>query len=224
VIHVIGACQNGYAELKNRLRGAAFILRSKSPELVCQELFAFLTVYQALCVLKLQTARQAGIDPDRISFTVTVRVARDHASSPALLTQPGRAQARRQAIRDLLDDLIANIAVFAYYFWQRRSDFNIILHVLFPLTPTGGLIYALVYSFIPFPAAPYECAPLIDGIWLFLGLVILLVMWRQQNDRWLLTAGAALGESEETDTAAAVRQNRSRGRREGYRHITRAAA
>ena len=103
--------------------------------------------------------------------------------------------------------VIANIAVFAYYFWQRRPEFNIVLHVLFPLISTGGLIYALVYSFIPFPAAPYEYAPLIDGIWLFLGLVILLVMWRQHNDRWLLTAGAALGESEETGAGAAVRQN-----------------
>jgi hypothetical protein len=98
--------ENSYAELKNRLRGAAFILRSRSPELVCQELFAFLTVYQALCALKLHTAGQAGIDPDRISFTVTVRVARDHASSPALLTQPGLAETRSHAIRDLLDDLL----------------------------------------------------------------------------------------------------------------------
>jgi hypothetical protein len=98
--------ENGYGELKNRLRGAAFTLRSKSPELVRQELFAFLTVYQALCALKARAAAQAGIDPDRISFTVTVRVARDHASSPAILTQPALAQARRQAIRDLLDDLL----------------------------------------------------------------------------------------------------------------------
>jgi hypothetical protein len=37
---------------------------------------------------------------------VTVRVARDHASSPAILTRPGLAEARRQAIRDLLDDLL----------------------------------------------------------------------------------------------------------------------
>ena len=42
----------------------------------------------------------------RISFTVTVRIARDHASSPATLAQPDPAQARRQAIRDLLDDLL----------------------------------------------------------------------------------------------------------------------
>jgi hypothetical protein len=98
--------ENSYAELKNRLRGAAFILRSRSPGLVCPELFAFLTVYQALCALKLHTAGQAGTDPGRISFTVTVRVARDHASSPALLTQPGPAEARRHAIRDLLGDLL----------------------------------------------------------------------------------------------------------------------
>jgi hypothetical protein len=98
--------ENGYAELKTRLRGAAFILRSKSPELARQELFAFLTVYQALCTLKAQAAQQAGIDPDRISFTVTVRVARDHAASHALLTPHTLGLARRQAISDLLADIL----------------------------------------------------------------------------------------------------------------------
>jgi Transposase DDE domain len=98
--------ENGYAELKTRLRGAAFILRSRSPELVSQEMFAFLTVYQALCALETDAARQAGIDPDRISFTVTVRVARDHASSHAIITPHSLDVARRQAIGDLLSDLL----------------------------------------------------------------------------------------------------------------------
>jgi hypothetical protein len=98
--------ENGYAELKTRLRGAAFILRSRSPELVCQEMFAFLTVYQALCALETEAARQAGIDPDRISFTVTVRVARDHAASHAIITPRSLALARHQAIGDLLSDLL----------------------------------------------------------------------------------------------------------------------
>jgi hypothetical protein len=97
--------ENSYAELKTRLRGAAFILRSRSPELVRQELFAFLTVYQALCSLEAEAARTAGIDPDRISFTVTVRIARDHASSQTAITSHSIAQARRRAIRDLLSDL-----------------------------------------------------------------------------------------------------------------------
>jgi hypothetical protein len=98
--------ENGYAELKTRLRGAAFILRSRSPELVRQELFAFLTVYQALCALEAEAARQAGIDPDRISFTVTVRVARDHAASHAIITPRSLDLARRQAIGDLLSALL----------------------------------------------------------------------------------------------------------------------
>jgi hypothetical protein len=33
------------------------------------------------------------------------------------------------------------------------------------------------------------------------------VMWRQGNDRWLLTAGAALGESEEIEPQKAVPRN-----------------
>ena len=98
--------ENSYGELKTRLRGASFILRSRSPELVRQELFAFLTVYQALCALKAEAARTAGIDPDQISFTVTIRIARDHASNQVSLTAPGFSRARSQAIRDILDDLL----------------------------------------------------------------------------------------------------------------------
>ena len=98
--------ENSYGELKTRLRGASFILRSRSPELVRQELFALLTVYQALCALRTEAARTAGIDPDRISFTVTVRIARDHASCPAGPTPAGSSRARSQAIRDILGDLL----------------------------------------------------------------------------------------------------------------------
>jgi hypothetical protein len=98
--------ENSYGELKTRLRGASFILRSRSPELVCQELFAFLTVYQALCALKTEAAATAGINPDRISFTATVRIARDHASNQPAVTTPGFSQARSQAIRDILGDLL----------------------------------------------------------------------------------------------------------------------
>ncbi|MEU8252415.1 IS4 family transposase [Nonomuraea sp. NPDC048916] len=102
VYHERWEIENGYGEFKTRLRGAAFILRSKLPELVCQELFALLTVYQALCSLKCEAALTIGIDPDRISFTVTVRVARDHAVSAS--AEP--AQARRDAVRDIVDDLL----------------------------------------------------------------------------------------------------------------------
>ena len=91
--------------------------------------------------------------------------------------------------------VMGNVAVFAYYFRQRRSEFNVVLHVLFPLISTAGLIYALVYSFIPFPASPYKYAPLIDGLWLLLGILVLVAMRSRGREQWLLTAGSSLGET-----------------------------
>jgi hypothetical protein len=47
-------------------------------------------------------ADAAGTDPDRVSFTVTVRIARDHAAArPA-----GHGQARDDAITDIIADLL----------------------------------------------------------------------------------------------------------------------
>lgn len=80
--------ENGYQELKTRLRGAGFILRSKSPDLARQEIYALLVTYQALCALKTDAAAAAGVDPDRISFTITVRVTRDTITAGRLGQNP----------------------------------------------------------------------------------------------------------------------------------------
>jgi hypothetical protein len=93
--------ETGYDEVKTSLRGAGFILRSRLPDLVEQELFALLCVYQALCRLETDAARAAGIDPDRISFTVTLRTTRERIGTP---TSP--AEARLNTIADLLADLL----------------------------------------------------------------------------------------------------------------------
>lgn len=103
IYHERWEIETSYGELKTRLRGAEFTLRSRSPDLASQELYAFLTIYQALCALRADAARTAGTDPDRISFTVTIRIARDHAAT----AQPaGQDQARRHAITDIITDLL----------------------------------------------------------------------------------------------------------------------
>ena len=96
--------ENSYQELKTRLRGAEFILRSKSADLVRQEIFAFLTVYQALCSLRVEAAHRGDMDPDRISFTVTIRVARTEVTNQAAATPQTLDQARTLAVGDLLAD------------------------------------------------------------------------------------------------------------------------
>ncbi|MFI6449333.1 IS4 family transposase [Kitasatospora sp. NPDC050543] len=106
IYHQRWEIENGYAELKNRLRGAGFVLRSKSPELACQEVYALLTVYQALCVLELHAAQCGGIDPDRISFTVTVQLARLKVVGQAAADAITLMAARSEVVRELLDGLL----------------------------------------------------------------------------------------------------------------------
>jgi len=97
--------EGSYCELKVRLKGAGFALRSKSPDLVCQEMYALLAVYHALCSLQARAAATAGIDPGSISFTVTLRAVRDQANSNDIITRPGMlGRALTWVITDMLAD------------------------------------------------------------------------------------------------------------------------
>jgi hypothetical protein len=68
--------ENALDELKTHLRGARTVMRSKKPELVLQEFYGFLLAHFAIRGLMHEAALQADIDPDRLSFTHTVRVVR----------------------------------------------------------------------------------------------------------------------------------------------------
>jgi len=61
-------------ELKTHLRGAAIVLRSKTPELVKQEFFGLLMAHFAIRGLMHEAALKADEDPDRLSFLHAVRV------------------------------------------------------------------------------------------------------------------------------------------------------
>ncbi|MGY6025285.1 transposase [Streptomyces spinosirectus] len=98
--------ENGFAELKNRLRGAGFILRSKTSELICQEIYALLTVYQALCALKVHAAEQGEVDPDRISFTTTVQLARLKTAGQTAASPQVLRAAQAEVVQELLNDLL----------------------------------------------------------------------------------------------------------------------
>ncbi|GGY21129.1 transposase [Streptomyces minutiscleroticus] len=64
------------AELKTRQRGAQVVLVSKTPDGVLQQLWAHLLVHRALRELMARTAATQRLDPDRLSFTETLRAAR----------------------------------------------------------------------------------------------------------------------------------------------------
>jgi amino acid transporter len=85
----------------------------------------------------------------------------------------------------------ANVAVALYYLRQRRSEFNPILHIVLPVLSTAALVYVTIKSFQPFPSFPYNYAPLIDGIWFAIGLIILGYLWVTKRDAWIAKAGEA---------------------------------
>jgi hypothetical protein len=70
-------------QLKTHLRGPGKVLRSRLPELVHQEIWAWLLVHYALSVLIAHAAEAADLDPDRISFTRVLRIARRTATGTA---------------------------------------------------------------------------------------------------------------------------------------------
>ena len=60
-------------EMETHQREAGTPLRSRKPLGVIQEFYALLVTFNAICSLRLQAAQFAGVDPDRISFVVTLR-------------------------------------------------------------------------------------------------------------------------------------------------------
>ncbi|MGW7645237.1 IS4 family transposase [Streptomyces bobili] len=70
-------------QLKTVLRGPGKVLRSKSPDLVHQEIWAYLLVQYAINSLICQAATGADIDPDRISFLRTLSIVRRTATGTA---------------------------------------------------------------------------------------------------------------------------------------------
>jgi hypothetical protein len=66
-----------FDELKTHLRGGQqVVLRSKTPTLVEQEIYGLLLAHRAVRTLMCRAAIGAQIDPDRLSFTHSVRVLR----------------------------------------------------------------------------------------------------------------------------------------------------
>ena len=68
--------ETAFDELKTHQRGPRAVLRSKSPDLVTQEIWGHLCCHYAIRSLMLDAAEHAGHDPDRISFVAALRVSR----------------------------------------------------------------------------------------------------------------------------------------------------
>ena len=75
--------ETGNGQVKTHLRGPGRVLRSKSPQLVEQEVWGYLLTHFAISALICTAATAAGIDPDRIKFKRTVRLVRRRVGDPS---------------------------------------------------------------------------------------------------------------------------------------------
>ena len=68
--------ESAFDELKTHQRGPRAVLRSKSPDLVQQEIWGHLCCHYAIRTLMADAATHAGHDPDQVSFVAALRIIR----------------------------------------------------------------------------------------------------------------------------------------------------
>jgi len=71
-----------FDELKTHQRGPRTVLRSKSPDLVLQEIWGHLCCHYAIRCLMAEAATHSGHDPDRVSFVAALRITRQTLAHP----------------------------------------------------------------------------------------------------------------------------------------------
>lgn len=76
-------------QLKTHLRGPGRVLRSRIPDLVHQEIWAYLIVHHAISALTARASAAADLDPDSISFVKALRLIRRTATGTADIPPSG---------------------------------------------------------------------------------------------------------------------------------------
>ena len=104
---------------------------------------------------------------------------------------------------------MGNLGVLWFYYREKRSEFNWLLHGIIPLATSAALIWVgwktvqgLHIFGLP---TPLDYAPWIAIGWLLTGLVILFYASRTGKEGWLFKAGESTVERPETPVEAASR-------------------
>jgi len=98
---------------------------------------------------------------------------------------------------------LGNLGVVRYFWRERRSEFNVWLHAVFPVLSTVALGYVAFKSMIPIPALPIGAAPWIALGMLVIGVILVFAISATGREEWLRKAGAVY-EGDIPQPAAAV--------------------
>ena len=84
---------------------------------------------------------------------------------------------------------MGNIGVMRYYRTEKRDEFNMLLHIIFPVVGIIALFFVVYNSLIPWPDAPIGYAFWVVLVWLLLGVFVLLIMKWTKKEGWAKNAG-----------------------------------
>jgi amino acid transporter len=85
---------------------------------------------------------------------------------------------------------LGNLGVLLYFWRERRSEFNVWLHLIFPVLSTAALGYVSFKSMIPLPPSPLIAAPFIALGMLVTGAILVYAISSTGREEWLRKAAA----------------------------------
>jgi hypothetical protein len=135
--------ETGYQELKTFLRGPGVVLRSRDPAGITQEIWALLCAAQLIHATRTKAARAGHHDPDRISYTATLR---------ALRRQITTRHAPSTTIREILSQLLPRHRRHRSYPRAIRASTNTRRQTR--TTRTGHITYKTTITPPPHPPSP----------------------------------------------------------------------
>jgi len=68
------------------------------------------------------------------------------------------------------------LAVPFFYWREHRAEFNVWQHVVLPAIPFILLGVVIYFQFVPLPPAPFNMVGIIDGVWLVLGIIVVVFL------------------------------------------------
>ena len=87
---------------------------------------------------------------------------------------------------------MGNLGVMRLFLGRMRGEFNVLVHVIFPLASTLSLFLVLYLSFVPLPDPPVSYAPLIAAAMLVAGIALLWKLHRHPNEAWKTLCGTVI--------------------------------
>jgi amino acid transporter len=105
---------------------------------------------------------------------------------------------------EILLYILANLGVMKYYIRERRSEFNPIFHLVFPIVSSVAVAYVAYKSVVPLPPPPARYAPIVFGAWVALGICILVYLRVSKREAFLERAQEAMASAVDEPRVASM--------------------